>query len=84
MIAATVYTCTNDQEYPYGLQAMLLLLKSEGLSSHQIVDVKKVMTLTKGRCNPVDGFVFVMYDETVVQDIYALCKWIDEKGLRRC
>jgi len=87
MITATVYTCADpnkDQDYSPDLEAMLKLLESEGLGKYIICDVKEVMMLTRGKCNPNGGFVFVMYDETLITDIYALCRWIESKGLRRC
>jgi hypothetical protein len=83
MIIATIYTCNGDT-HDDQFSAMLLLIRHEGLRTQSFVSVKEVMTLTHGKMNPNNGFVFVMNDETVVTDIYGLCEWINSKGLRRC
>lgn len=63
--------------------ACKIILKSQGLSFTHLVDVKGAMTLSRGRLNPVCGFVLVAPDETILLDCFDVCNWIESKGLKR-
>ena len=80
----SVYVCNNKNSViDPKLDVILKHLDNEGLRYTPYYDPKEVMTLTKGHCHPVHGFVLVAPDETVMGNIYDVIGWIEKNGLRR-
>lgn len=76
----TIYTCEG---YNSSYDVIMAFLHDEGLSYAIEFDQTKVMRLTCGKVNPINGFVLESHDGTIIQNIYELCNYISKRGLRR-
>jgi len=78
----TIYKC--NERTNYNLDACIGILKFEGISHKTIINVDNVMTMTRGKVNPSDGFVIVTEDGKMVRHYIDLVHWLEEKGYVRC